>query len=230
MRREIIIGVVLSAMLAGMDVGRAECSALFPARGETSTAEAQTIDGIAARIEDDVITESEVNELAAFQKLVDGSSKPRAQLIQELADQWIVRGEAEAAKYPQPSQETLDAAYQQLVGQFASAQEFKNRCAAVGLSDAAVRRMLVQQLYLSRFLDFRFRTAAQVSDEEIENYYNKEFAPQLKARGEAVPPLESVQGTIREVLVQREIASRANEWLDETRARLKIDVMPEDGR
>jgi hypothetical protein len=189
--------------------------------------DAQTVDGIAARIEDDVITESEVSELAAFQKLVDGSSKPRAELIQELADQWIVRGEAAAAKYPEPSQTTIDAAYRQLVSQFGSAGEFKSRCAAVGLSDAAIRRILVQQLYLSRFLDYRFRSAAQVDEEQVETYYNKEFVPQLKARGEAVPPLESVQGTIREVLVQRAIADRANEWLDETRARLKIDVMPE---
>lgn len=230
-RRATIIAAAVPAMLLGMQVGPSK-AALFPALPESQMAhaDAQTIDGIAARIEDDVITESEVNELAAFQKLVDGSSKPRAQLIQELADQWIVRGEAEAAKYPQPSQETVDAAYQQLVGQFASAQEFKNRCTQVGLSDAAIRRLLIQQLYLSRFLDFRFRSAAQVSDEEIENYYSKEFAPQLKSRGETVPPLESVQGTIREVLVQREIANRANEWLDETRTRLKIDVVPEDGR
>jgi hypothetical protein len=188
---------------------------------------AQTIDGIAARIEDDVITESEVDELAAFQKLVDGSSKPRGQLIEELADQWIVRGEAEAAKYPEPSGVTVDAAYQQLVSQFSSPEEFKARCAAVGLSDAAIRRMLVQQLYLSRFLDYRFRSAAQVDEEQIETYYNKEFVPQLKAHGETAPPLESVEGTIREVLVQRAIADRANEWLDETRARLRIDVMPE---
>jgi hypothetical protein len=191
---------------------------------------AQTVDGIAARIEDDIITESEVNELAAFQKLVDGSSKPRSELIQELADQWIVRGEAEAAKYPEPSQVTVDAAYQQLVSQFASPEEFKTRSAAEGLSDTAIRRMLVQQLYLSRFLDFRFRSAAQVDEEQVEDYYNKEFVPQLKAHGEAVPPLESVQGTIREVLVQRAIADRANEWLDETRARLKIDVIPEGER
>ena len=32
-------------------------------------------------------------------------------------------------------------------------------------------------------------------------------------------------GDIREVLVQRAITDRANQWIDETRASLKIDVI-----
>ena len=187
----------------------------------------RTIDGIAARIEDDIITESEVRELAAFQELVDGRSKSREEIIRELADQWIVRQEAVAANYGQPSQEEVDRAYDQLVKQFPGPDEFKHRCAALGLSDAAVRRLLQQQLYLSRFLDHRFRPAAQVDHEQIEAYYENEFVPQLKARGEAVPPLDDVEDTIREVLIQRAITERAKKWLDDTRERLRIEILPE---
>jgi hypothetical protein len=85
--------------------------------------------------------------------------------------------------------------------------------------------MLAEQLYLSRFLDYRFRPAAQVDQEQLQKYYDEEFAPQLKARGQAVPPLEDVEDTIREVLVQRQINERARQWLDDTRDRLKIDIM-----
>jgi hypothetical protein len=186
----------------------------------------QTIDGVAARIEDGILAESEVRELAAFQKLVDGQAKPRDELLRELEDQWIVRGEAQATQYPKPTAEDVERAYAKLASQFSSPEEFKERCEAVGLGEAAVRRMLGQQLYLSRFLDFRFRPAAQVDPKEVENYYRDEFAPQLKARGQSVPPLEDVQDTIREVLIQRAIDQRATQWLDATRERLKIDVVP----
>lgn len=188
---------------------------------------ATTIDGIAARIEDDIIAESEVQELAAFQILVDGSAKPRAELIRELADQWIVRGEAAAAKFGPPSEEDVGRAYSQLVGQFPSPAEFERRRAAAGLSQTAVRRMLSQQLYLSRFLDFRFRPAAEVSSAQVRDYYGREFVPQLQARGEKAPSLESVQDTIREVLIQRAINARAQQWLDDTRKGLTIDALPE---
>jgi len=185
----------------------------------------QTIDGIAARIEDDIITESEVRELSAFQELVDGKPKPRNEIIKELADQWIVRGEASLAAFPSPSQADVDRAYQEFVKQFPSPQEFQSRCAAVELTDLAVRRILEHQLFLSRFIDYRFRPAAQVDDAQIQAYYRDEFAPQLTAKKQPVPPLAEVEDTIREVLVQRAINERATKWLDETREHLRIDVV-----
>jgi hypothetical protein len=185
----------------------------------------QVVDGVAVRIEDDILTESEVTELSAFQQLVDGRPKSREEIIRELSDQWIVRSEADAAKYPEPSPEDIQNAYSQLASQFSSVAEFKNRCAAAGLSEAAVRRLLAQQLYLSRFLDYRFRPAAEVSDSEVQAYYNNEFVPQLKARNQPLPPLDDVSDTIREVLIQRAITDRAKGWLDESRERLKIDIM-----
>ena len=188
---------------------------------------AEAVDGVVARIQDDILTESELRELSAFQMLVDGHQKTRSELISELSDQWIVRGEAAAAKYPEPSPEDVDGAYAQLEKQFKSAEEFKSRCAGVGLTEAAVRRQLREQLYLSRFLDFRFRPAAQIDDQQIADYYKTEFEPQLKKRGEAVPPIENVEDTIREVLVLRAINDRAATWLDDTRKQLKIDVLPE---
>jgi len=194
-----------------------------------SAAATETIDGIAARIDTDVITDSEVRELADFQMLVDGSSKSRDEVIQELSDQWIVRGEAEAARFPRPTDKDIDDASAQLVKQFPSQEEFDKRCAQAGLTPDAVRRQLSEQLYLSRFLDFRFRPAAEVSDADVQKYYDDEFAPQLKAKGEAVPPLDKVQQTIREVLVQRDITNRANQWLDDTRSRLQIDILPPQG-
>ncbi len=210
---------------------------IWPARGASQSqssiapdsidSQAQTIDAVAARIDTDVITESEVRELGDFQKLVDGSSKSRDEIIRELSDQWVVRGEAETARYPHPSEKDIDNAYAQLARQFPSTAEFDKRRAEAGLTEDAVRRQLAAQLYLSRFLDFRFRPAAQVDDDAVKKYYDEQFAPQLKAKGEAVPPLDKVQETIREVLIQREITDRANQWLDDTRARLEIDVVPQ---
>jgi hypothetical protein len=206
---------LLASLLSGTAVG--------PSAG--SDAGAKAVDGIAARIEDDIITESEVRELSAFQQLVDGKAKSRTEVIQELAGQWTVHGEAALAAFPPPSREDVDRAYEQFVKQFPSPQEFQNRCAAVGLTEAAVRRILEQQLFLSHFIDYRFRPAAQVDEKQIEAYYNDEFAPQLKGKNQPVPPLEDVEDTIREVLIQRAISERAAKWLDDTREHLKIDIV-----
>lgn len=213
--------------------GATEASAQLSSQSQTPTAAKDQavlpVDGIAARIEDDVILESEVHELGAFQILSDGQAKPRNELIRELADQWIVRGEANTAKYPFPSVDEIEKAYQQFVKQFPSPEEFQKRLAAADLTETAVKRILSQQLYLAHFLDYRFRAAAQIDDQQVEKYYNEEFAPQLKVRNETVPPLEDVEDTIREVLVQRAINDRAEKWLDDTRQRLRIDIVNERG-
>jgi hypothetical protein len=225
-RATLIFALLLGLAGPGASRGfaQAEQQSTLP-QAPAAGASAQSIDGIAARIEDGILTDSEVQELGAFQKLVEGQAKSRNELIRELSDQWIVRGEADASKYPQPSAQDIDRAYQQLVAQFSSPQEFERRRAAVGLSEAAVRRMLAEQLYLSRFLDYRFRPAAQVDEKQIQAYYDDEFAPQLKVRGEKVPPVDDVEDTIREVLIQRDIDTLARQWLDDTRDRLKIDIV-----
>jgi hypothetical protein len=224
----LILAVVLfSSGFAARAGAQADVHSALPAAAGGHSA-GQTVDGIAARIEDDVLTDSEVSELAAFQTLVDGHSKSRDEIIRELADQWIVRGEASETKYPEPSTQDVDNAYAQLEKQFPSPEQFKERCAAVGLPDAAIRRLLGEQLYLSRFLDFRFRPAAQVDDQQIAAYYQNEFVPQLKKRGGTAPPLEDVEDTIREVLIQRAISERATAWLDDTRDRLHIDILAQD--
>ena len=221
MRALILIAACLGC-LAGATSVRAAQQGSSPA---AMSAAAQPIDGVAARIEDDILTDSEVRELRAFQESVDGRAKSRDELIRELADQWIVRGEIETAKYPPPSAADVDRAYAGLVAQFASPEDFAKRCSAVGLSAAAVRRLLQQQLHLSRFLDFRFRPAAQVDSKQIEGFYDNQLVPQLKAKNQAVPPLEDVEDSIREVLIQRAINERATQWLDDTRSRLRIDVV-----
>lgn len=189
----------------------------------------QASDGVAARIEDDILTESEMRELAAFQQLADGQAKARPELIRELADQWIVRGEANAIKFPVPSQADVGHAFTEFARQIGSREQFEARLTAAGITEAAVRRILEQQLYLSRFIDYRFRSTAQVNEQQVQQYYDNEFAPQLKARGDSVPALEDVEDTIREVLVRRGIDDRAAKWLDDTRGRLKIDILSNGG-
>jgi hypothetical protein len=231
MRRRalIFVGIVMLvnvlAMGANAQTDPRPSPSSTPSRS-TSLPDPRIIDGVAARIEDDIITESEVRELAAFQLLVDGHSKPRDELIRELTDQWIVNGEASVAHYKPPSQNELNRAFEQLVGRFSSPEEFKKGCAQADLTEADIRRLVEKQVYLSHFLDYRFRPVAQIDEKQIEAYYNNELVPKLKAQDQPVPALEDVEDTIQEVLVQRAISERSTEWLNETRARLKIDVMP----
>jgi hypothetical protein len=196
------------------------------ARAQQEKGQAVVVDGIAVRIEGDIITESEIDELAAFQKLVDGKSGNRADVIRELTDQWIVNNEAQTSRFARPNKEDVDEALESLAGQIGSEEALHQKMAEVGLTEAAVRRQLELQIYLNRFVDYKFRAAAQVDEQQIKDYYNGEFTQQAKASGQTVPPLDEVHAEIHRLLTERIVTDRATKWLDDARVRLRIEILP----
>jgi hypothetical protein len=189
-----------------------------------------TVDGIAARIEGDIVTESQLNELAGFQRLVDGNAGVRADLLRELTDQWIVNTEAQTARFGQPNAKDVTQAFDDLQKRFPSPEAFEKEVVGAGLTETAVRRQLALQIYLARFMDYKFRPAAQVSESEIEEYYNGEFTKQAEAHGEKVPPLDDVHAEIRQLLTAKIINQRAAKWLDEARPRLRVEIFAAPGK
>jgi hypothetical protein len=51
----------------------------------------------------------------------------------------------------------------------------------------------------------------------------------LQKNGQAAPPLDNVRESIRELLTQQEINRQAAQWLDESKGRLRIEIVPPPG-
>jgi hypothetical protein len=138
-------------------------------------------------------------------------------------DQWIVRNEAETARFPRPADVEIAHGVEHLQGSFASTEEYQARKRQSELSDKEIQRMLAEQLYLSNYLDSRFRPAVQVSAKQIEDFYQQAVVPRAKARNQAPPSLDASREYIQEALVQRGINDQADIWLKESRSRLHVE-------
>lgn len=186
------------------------------------TAPAQiVVDRIIARVEGEVILLSELRELGEFQTLVEGKPQPQEKRFDELIDQWIIEHEAHAASFPEPSDTDVKSARDKLVSELGNG--FQQRQAAAGLSDAALERQIRRALYFNRYVDYKFRPAAQIETEAVQRYYREHYVPQLQARNQPVPAFDSVADQIRELLVQQDISAHASEWLAESRSHLRIE-------
>src|SRR4029077_9126876 len=117
----------------------------------------ELIDEIDARVESDIILLSEVRTLSRYQMLVDGKAESDAVILDRLVDQWIVRNEADTARFPHPADVEIAHGVEHLQASFASADEYHARKKQSGLSDKEIARMVADQLYLSNYLDSRFR-------------------------------------------------------------------------
>jgi len=185
----------------------------------------EVIDRIAARVDTDIILLSDVRALARYQLFVDGKPESDAQILDRLIDQWMVRSEAKAALFPQPSDDEVKRSLERLKRSFSSPEEFEERKKQSGLTDDDVDRMLRSQLYLSNYLDSRFRASIQIEEKDIGEFYKTRVVPRAESRGQTPPTLEAARGFIQEALVQRAINVQADRWLKESRARLRVEKL-----
>jgi parvulin-like peptidyl-prolyl isomerase len=200
--------------------------AAFPAiAGRAAPEQAgRVVDRIVARIEGDIILLSQVRELGAFQQLVDGKSESDDGLLAELIEQWIVQTEAAQSRFPEPAQSEVDRELARLVAQFASPEAYAGKLRELGLSASQVRQLLARQIYIERYIDYKFRPSVQIKSQDVQNYYQNELLPELLKKNEAAPSRADVEGQILELLTQRAITDLATKWLDDTKSRLKIET------
>jgi len=193
------------------------------ALASTYASSQELLDQIAARVESDIILLSQVRTLSRYQMLVDGKAESDAAILDRLVDQWIVRNEADTARFPHPADVEIVRGVDHLQGSFASPEEYQARKRQSGLSDKGIQRMVADQLYLSNYLDSRFRPAVQVTAKQVEDFYQEAVVPRAKARNQTPPSLDASREYIQEALVQRGINEQAEIWLKESRGRLHVE-------
>jgi hypothetical protein len=183
----------------------------------------EVIDRIVARVESEVILLSDIAQLAEYQIFVDGKAESDDQILERLIDQWIVRTEAAAARFPQPSDQDVQRSLARLKRSFSSPEAFEERKKQSGLTDDEILRQLKSQLYLSNYLDSRFRASIQIDDNAIAEFYKNRVVPRAESRGQTPPTLEAAHDFIQEALVQRAINEQADKWLKESRSRVRVE-------
>jgi hypothetical protein len=190
----------------------------------------ELIDRVAARVENDIILLSDVRHLGRYQMLVDGKSENEAQLLERLIDQWVVQNEADASRFPRPTDAEIDQGVAALKKSFPSIQEYEERRMQSGLSEQQVRDKIATQLHLTDYLDSRFRPSVQVDAKAIEDFYNSAVLPRAKARGQEPPSLEASRDVIQEALIQQSIDAQADQWLKESRSRIHVERLLDEGK
>ena len=201
------------------------------ALGATCARSQEVLDQIAARVENDIILSSEVRTLSKYQLLVDGKSESDGAILDRLIDQWIVRSEADTARFPHPADVEIAHGVEHLQASFASPEEYQARKRQSGLSDKEIDRMVAGQLYLSNYLDSRFRPAVQVSAKQVEDFYQEAVVTRARTRNQKPPALDASREYIQEALTQRGINEQADIWLKESRGRLHVEkFLKENGK
>ncbi len=195
---------------------------------------AQVVDRMVAVVNKRVILESELDQAARVEFLMQG--KPLQQLTQteklavldRLIDRSLIDQQMVHSEILDPTPEEIAARIAEIRRQMPGAQteeSWQKILSGYGLTQQDVEDSVASQVRILRFVDLRFRGLVRVDRNSVEAYYRDKFLPQVRAQGAAEPPLSAVSGKIENVLVEQSIDEMLARWLDTLRGQAHIEKM-----
>lgn len=190
---------------------------------------ATVIDRIAVSVGNRVITASDIDREIRVTAYLNGakldfSAASRRAAAGRMVDQTVVRIEMENNRYPAPTnaeiQATLDQFKQQHYDNDAS---YRKELATYGITEQDVLNELKWQRTFLFYIDVRFRPTVQVSDQEIQDYFDKVVKPAAQAAHPDRPPaLDDYRGPIEETLTGKKEDEELKNWLERTKQRTVV--------
>ena len=179
------------------------------------------IDRIAVSVGSHVVTTSDLDReirVTAFLNDAKPDFTPAGKRATagRMVEQTLVRTELETSRYPTPAPSEVEPILAQLKKQrFPSDAGFQRALAEYGITEQDVLDELLWQRTLLSFLDVRFRPSVQVTDKEIQDYFEKT----VKA---AAQSLDDYRDQIEAALTGQREDQEMISWLDQAKKRTEI--------
>jgi len=189
---------------------------------------ATTVDRIAAVIDQQVLTVSEVNQMAEvrFFPRVAGRSDDdyRHDILEALIAQALRFRDVERFGAQDIPKDSIEARLVEIQRRFASPAELDAALARAELTPDELRALIKRQLQVEAYIQERFAPLVFVANDDIETYYNGPWRQQRIARGLPIPPLNDVREEIRTLIRSRQLDQQIETWTTQLRARANVDV------
>jgi len=204
----------------------------------TDSGNAVTLDRVIAVVNGDVILESDVDEERRFEEIQpyrSAAENTRAKLIERLVDRTLILQQAAMEPEGKVSDADLNAQIATLRRDIPACKDqyhcetdegWAKYLGDHGFTVEEFRSMWLQRMQLLKFIQVRFRNGITISDDEINQYYEKTMLPEYARRGvKNPPPLENIKRRIEEVLLQQQVSALLEDWLKSLRAEGSVQIM-----
>jgi hypothetical protein len=188
---------------------------------------AEIIDRLAIAVGNQVITELQIDEELRVTAMLN--HKPIVRSLEErrdasdrLVEQLLIKQEMDLSRYPLPGSADVDKYLQQIVDSNGGAAQFAKTLSTFNLTMETMRRHLELQLMELRFIDFRFRPDAVVSDSDVEAAYQRQVVAWKESHNGEPPNFEVSREPLRAMLAEEHTDAALNTWLGESRKRVDI--------
>lgn len=190
-------------------------------------ASAVTVDRIAAIVDRQVLTVSEVTqmvEIRFFARTSQSEDDHRRDVLEGLIAQALRYRDVERFGAQDITSDVIEARLIEIQRRFASEAEFQAAVARAELTLDEVRALVRRQLQVEAYIQERFAPLVFITNDEIETYYRGPWTAQRRERGLPVPSLDSVREEIRTAVRATRLTDEIGKWTTQLRARADVDV------
>ena len=190
-------------------------------------ASAVTVDRIAAIVDRQVLTVSEITqmvEIRFFPRTSQSEDDHRRDVLEGLIAQALRYRDVERFGAQEITPDVIEARLVEIQRRFASEAEFNAAIARAELTLDEVRALVRRQLQVEAYIQERFAPLVFITNDEIDAYYRGPWTAQRRERGLNVPPLDSVREEIRTAVRATRLQDEIGKWTAQLRARADVDV------
>lgn len=198
------------------------CATATPVRAEV-------IDRILAVVSGQVITLADVRgaiDLGLEQ--VPRDADPIGYVLDKLIDRELMLLEVERYAPPEPNASVVQEMLVRVRGRFSDDMTFSAALRNNGMTEERLRQFLRNNARIETYLDQRFASAAQPTEEEVDRYFQQHEA-ELRPDGPPMPAA-AVRELARSRLAAAERLLLINEWVDGLRRRTELVVLHLPGK
>ena len=192
-------------------------------------ARGEIIDRIAASVGNRVITASDLDReirVAAFQDGVKADFTParKRATVEAMIEQKLIQTELANSRYPLPDPAELAPAIEQFKKEhFKDDQQYRATLAEYGIGEEDFKELLLWQRTLLLFIQVRFETGVQLTDQDVEEYFTKTVKPAAEAAHPGQPvTLEDYRDQIERTLTGQRADQQMDTWLRDVRRRTNV--------
>ena len=187
------------------------------------------VDRVAVTVGNRAITESRVMEelrVTAFlnseMPKLDGASRRAA--ADRLVERILMRREIELTGFIDNSAAESQEALVALRGRFLDPTAFAAALTEAGITESQLKESLSEQTRLLSFIDYRFRPAVTVSEEQAREFYKTEYPAFWTSLhpGEPRPEFDDARDDVERLLIDREVDKQMEGWLAATRELTRV--------
>jgi len=190
----------------------------------------EVVDQVAALVEGEVITLSEVQQLVQYKgwQISEEPDERRSlylTVLDQIINQKLISREAQQTPGNQISQDDITQQLQAYRRRFSSQDQFQEKLASMEMTESTLRDLIRRELSVWRFIQTRFEPFIIVMPAQIQKYYDEILVPELAQTGSPLPALELVREQIREILILEKTNQEMDRWVSNMRGKAQVSIL-----